>query len=107
MIRRSGAWLVAATVFMLVNAGGGVYAAIMREPIHAAVHGLLTLVGLYAMYRISQSRTGQPATSLPLESARIDSLQQSVDAVALEVERIGEAQRFDAKIRAERRDAPQ
>ena len=92
---------------MLVNAGGGVYAAIMREPIHAAVHGLLTLVGLYAMYRISQSRTGQPATSLPLESARIDSLQQSVDAVALEVERIGEAQRFDAKVRAERRDVPQ
>jgi len=35
-------------------------------------------------------------------SAQLTQLQQSVDAIALEVERIAEAQRFSAKLLAER-----
>lgn len=35
---------------------------------------------------------------------RFDQLQQSVDAIAVEVERIAEAQRFSAKLLAERSD---
>ena len=38
---------------------------------------------------------------LPAET-RLEQLQQSIDAVALETERIGEAQRFEAKLRAEK-----
>jgi hypothetical protein len=38
--------------------------------------------------------------------ARFDQLQQSVDAIAVEVERIAEAQRFSAKLLAEKRDIP-
>jgi hypothetical protein len=38
--------------------------------------------------------------------ARFDQLQQSVDAIAVEVERIAEAQRFSAKLLAEKRDTP-
>jgi len=38
--------------------------------------------------------------------ARFDQLQQSVDAIAVEVERIAEAQRFSAKLLAERRETP-
>ena len=38
--------------------------------------------------------------------ARFDQLQQSVDAIAVEVERIAEAQRFSAKLLAEKRDMP-
>jgi hypothetical protein len=37
---------------------------------------------------------------------RFDQLQQSVDAIAVEVERIAEAQRFSAKLLAEKRDTP-
>lgn len=37
---------------------------------------------------------------------RFDQLQQSVDAIAVEVERIAEAQRFSAKLLAERSDTP-
>jgi hypothetical protein len=33
---------------------------------------------------------------------RLEQLQQSIDAVALETERIGEAQRFAEKLRAEK-----
>jgi hypothetical protein len=38
--------------------------------------------------------------------ARFDQLQQSVDAIAVEVERIAEAQRFSAKLLSERRETP-
>jgi len=37
---------------------------------------------------------------------RFDQLQQSVDAFAVEVERIAEAQRFSAKLLAERSETP-
>ena len=36
--------------------------------------------------------------------ARLDQLQQSIDAIAVEVERIAEAQRFSAKLLAERNE---
>jgi len=37
---------------------------------------------------------------------RFDQLQQSVDAIAVEVERIAEAQRFSARLLAERGETP-
>jgi hypothetical protein len=42
----------------------------------------------------------------PLYEQRLDQLQQSVDAIAVEVERIAEAQRFSAKLLAERAETP-
>jgi hypothetical protein len=42
----------------------------------------------------------------PLYEQRLDQLQQSVDAIAVEVERIAEAQRFSAKLLAERTETP-
>lgn len=47
---------------------------------------------------------GQP--NLLLMEQRFDQLQQSVDAIAVEVERIAEAQRFSAKLLAERSETP-
>jgi len=37
---------------------------------------------------------------------RFDQLQQSIDAIAVEVERIAEAQRFSAKLLAEKSEMP-
>lgn len=50
----------------------------------------------------------QPTRELPnpLYEQRLDQLQQSVDAIAVEVERIAEAQRFSAKLLKERADIP-
>ena len=42
----------------------------------------------------------------PLYEQRLDQLQQSVDAIAVEVERIAEAQRFSARLLAERPETP-
>ena len=50
----------------------------------------------------------KPPTPLPdgqIEE-RLERLQQSVDAIAIEVERVAEAQRFSAKLLAERSDSP-
>lgn len=41
----------------------------------------------------------------PLYEQRLDQLQQSVDAIAVEVERIAEAQRFSAKLLSERAES--
>lgn len=49
----------------------------------------------------------KPTKSLPsndTHSLQLEQLQQSVDAIAVEVERIAEAQRFSAKLLAERAD---
>jgi hypothetical protein len=42
----------------------------------------------------------------PIYDQRLDQLQQSIDAIAVEVERIAEAQRFSAKLLAERAHTP-
>jgi hypothetical protein len=42
----------------------------------------------------------------PIYEQRLEQLQQSIDAIAVEVERIAEAQRFSAKLLAERADTP-
>lgn len=41
-----------------------------------------------------------------LNDSRLEQLQQSVDSIAIEVERITEAQRFTAKLMAERAEEP-
>jgi hypothetical protein len=48
------------------------------------------------------SRKPQPQRINDAQSLQLEQLQQSVDAIAVEVERIAEAQRFSAKLLAER-----
>ena len=42
----------------------------------------------------------------PVYDQRLEQIQQSIDAIAVEVERIAEAQRFSAKLLAQRADTP-
>jgi hypothetical protein len=94
-------WLAALVVFVVTNAGGAVYAAALGEAMHALAHaGLLVLgLGAYGVWRVaSRSRQRAPAGA-PDTTGQLEYLQQSVDAMALEVERIGEAQRFTDKLR--------
>jgi hypothetical protein len=108
MTRRSLLWRVGAVLFTVVNAGGAVYAYAMGEGQHATVHLLLLALGAsaYVIWRLVSvaRRPDTPPAQLP--DARLDYLQQSVDAVALEVERIGEAQRYNEKLRAGKSETP-
>ena len=102
MTRRVKVWLAAATLFTLGNLAGALYAAVLREPIHCAVHVVLALLGAYWMWVLAARTARQELPSEQRADERIEQLQQSVDAVALEVERVGEAQRFSDRLQKER-----
>lgn len=104
MPRSVGPWLVTAVLFTIGNLGFAVYAGVMGESMHSGAHVALMLVGAYFTHRLLPSTVRQEQPSVPLADGRLDYLQQSVDAVALEVERIGEAQRFAARKQAERNE---
>ena len=102
MSGRTKVWLVVATIFTIGNFVGAGFAAAASEWPHALLHVVLGVLGGWWMARLLRPRT--PAISemaLP-DEARLESLQQSVDAIAVEVERIGEAQRYAVKREQER-----
>jgi hypothetical protein len=102
MSRCSKTWLVIGALFTLMNLAGAVYALVLRAPLHAATHVALLFPGAYLVSRLWQRAGRQDLAGAQRPDERIEYLQQSVDAIALEVERIGEAQRFSDKLRAER-----
>lgn len=111
MTRRTRIWWGVAAAFTIVNLLGAGFAAAPGEWIHAGVHVGPSVLGLYAMWRIpARARRQERATAIlrddRLGGDRLEQLQQSVDAVAIEVERLGEAQRFHDRLRAEREGTP-
>ena len=103
-MKRPGLWRALAALYVVINAGGAVYAVAMGEPMHGAVHlGLLLFaLGGYVIWRVAARNRPDLTQQAQLGNERLDYLQQSVDAIALEVERIGEAQRFNEKLRTEK-----
>ncbi len=101
-------WTVVAAVFTAVNAVGAVLAAAEGEPAHAGVHVLLTVLGAYFTWRLARSATAERSIEAGVGAAeeipndRLSQLERSVDAVAIEVERIGEGQRFMTKVLTEK-----
>jgi hypothetical protein len=104
---RSTTWRVVGAVFVVLNVAGAGYALAMGEPMHALTHAAI-VVGGYIIWRAAawRSRARPEPARAQLSDDRLNYLQQSVDAVALEVERIGEAQRYADKLRAERGQTP-
>ncbi len=91
MTRRSKVWLVVAVLFTFLNFAGGVFAAARGELLHTGIHAGLLLLGAYLVWRLAPRRYARRPREL---TDRLTHLEQSVDAVAIEVERIGEGQRF-------------
>jgi hypothetical protein len=91
-------------IYTLVNVGGLIYAAVMREPMHAALHAVLLIP---VAWLLSRRTSGSATTTTPLASSgaefpgRLTNLEQSIDAVAIEVERIAEGQRNLTNLLAE------
>lgn len=115
MKRRVSVGLVLAVLFTLVNIGGGVYAGVLGEVRHAGLHFVLAIVGFYlARLVIARRPVGAGAPQLaaagkasPELASRLTHLEQSLDAIAVEVERVGEGQRFMARLFSERGEKPQ
>ena len=120
MTRRAKLWRAGAILFGIINIAGMGLALAMDEMMHAMSHVFLLFVGVgaYLLWKaVTTWATPESddqrlqATPLPpsvrastqqLADPRIDYLQRSIDALALEVERLGEAQRFREKRDAER-----
>ena len=96
------AWIPIAWLLSLLNLGAVWFAALPAEPWHATVHALLaTLFAVGAQRLMARQR---PAAAI--EASRADRLQQSLDVIALEVERISEGQRFVTKLFTEQLSPP-
>jgi hypothetical protein len=120
MTRRAKLWRAGAVLFAIINLGGMGFALAMDEMMHAMAHAFLLFVGFgaYLLWKMVTTWATTPsddqlaqASALPssgrdskpqLGDQRIDYLQRSIDALALEVERIGEAQRFKDRLHPER-----
>jgi hypothetical protein len=106
MTQPSRFWRVAAAVFVFINVAGALEAVVVGEQMHAETHLALLLISFvgYLVWRGAPQSRRQDL--LPAEQAdpRVEYLQQSVDAIALEVERLGEAQRFNEKLKVERKE---
>jgi hypothetical protein len=108
MTRRSKLWQWAAGIYVFINFGGLILAGAQGEEMHAMLHLFLLLLGLagYLGWRLARRAPREDQPRADLAEARVEYLQQSVDAMALELERIGEKQRFSDKLRVERGENP-
>ena len=116
------AWIPISWSLAIINIGAVWFAAAPGEPLHATAHaffGALFALGaqrLTARRRalelgggdttlrtgITSLRDELAALSPSARDDRIERLQQAVDAIAVELERVGEGQRFVTKLMAER-----
>lgn len=106
MTRRSKLWLAGAVLYVFINVGGLGYAAAMGEQLHALSHVAALVLGAaaYLVWRRARAQRESLSRTQPTDN-RLEYLQQSVDAMALELERLGEKQRFSEKLRAKRGQA--
>ena len=111
MTRRSKVWLVLAVLFTFVNLAGGVFAAWAGELLHTGAHAGLMLLGASLVWRLAPRRDARRIwrwgeSEIPAQSGELTDhlthLEQSVDAVAIEVERMGEGQRFMTRLFTEK-----
>jgi hypothetical protein len=104
MIQRSKLWRIGAAAYFFINGAGAIFAAYQGEAMHAAAHVALLLVGagVYAMWRLNSRNPQQEVLAAEQANERIEHLQHALDSIALNVERIGEAQRFETRILEER-----
>jgi hypothetical protein len=70
-----------------------------------AFAGVVIVVQVVSKHYLERARIRASAAP-PVQQQRLERIEQAVDAIALEVERISEAQRFSAKLLAERGKDP-
>jgi hypothetical protein len=106
MATRSGIWKAIAAIFIAINVGGFVFALVGGEVMHAVTHIAVLLVGMggYALWKDRPGPNEISAGDSAAAARRLDHLQDSLDVIAVEVERIGESQRYARKIIQERID---
>lgn len=116
------AWIPVSWSLAVINIAAVWFAAAPAEPLHATSHALFGALFALGAQRLSARRralaleggdaglrTGLTslrdelaALSPSVRDDRVERLQQAVDAIAVELERVGEGQRFVTKLMADR-----
>lgn len=72
----------------------------------AVIAGFIgTMAAVFVGTKVALQRT-RPRPVLPVNDERFERLEQAVDAIAIEIERMSEAQRFTAKLLTDRAAQP-
>ena len=103
---RSGWWRAAALIFAVGNVAAAIYHVAIGEAGQSVAHAGVA-AGTFLLWLTVFSPKREPEyTAAPQQiDSHLDHLQQSLDAIALEVERVGEGQRFAQKVLEDRRAA--
>jgi hypothetical protein len=62
---------------------------------------LIPLAVVMLVRRLRRGRRGRTSSNTIVYDERMERLEQAVDAIALEIERVGEAQRYQTRVLAE------
>ena len=107
MGRRKLWWAIA--VFTAINAVGALFAELMGDSaVHTGTHLILGVIGIFFLWRVGPKRVAESPDQEALPAGdddRMTNLERSIEAVAVEVERIGEGQRFMDRLIADQNAA--
>jgi hypothetical protein len=95
------AWIPIAWGLSVLNVASIWFAAAPGEPWHATVHGALAVLFGVGAERLMARRRTPRGGDFRVGEERMQHLESAIDAIAVELERIGEGQRFVTKLLAE------
>jgi hypothetical protein len=96
------AWIPVAWLLSLGNLVAVWFAAQPAEAWHATIHALLAVLFGVGAQRLMARRPSLLHGQAAIGDDREKRLEQAIDAIAIELERVGEGQRFVTKLLAER-----
>ena len=96
------AWIPIAWLLSVANVGAVWFAALPAEPWHATAHALASVLFAVGAERLmARRRLSSGDGELTIGDERMNRLEEAIESIAVEVERVGEGQRFVTKLLAE------
>jgi hypothetical protein len=96
------AWIPISWLLSIANVGAVWFAALPGETWHATAHALAAVLFAVGAERLTaRRRVSSGGGELTIGDERMNRLEEAIESIALEVERVGEGQRFVTKLLAE------
>jgi hypothetical protein len=80
---------------------------IIIVPAVFAIPSVVIVVWMALRHKEKMAAHARPQVSMPAVEARLERVEQAIEAIAIEMERVGESQRFLTRILSERPQAAQ
>ena len=96
------AWIPTAWVLSLVNLVSVWFAAQPGQTWHATAHALFAVLFAVGAQRLTARQRALLHSEPAIAGDRMKGLEHAIDAIAIELERVGEGQRFVTKMLADR-----